>query len=489
MIAQLNASARPALVALQHEISDEAQRHSHALPRLLGFLVDPRNLDAAWRRVLHSSGSDTPGPDGLRARDLARCEPRWLEQLAASIEDGTYRPAPPRLVRLARPGEPGRYRRIGILNVRDRVVQGALLQVLEPLAERIFSNESFAFRPGRSVRGALERAARRLSRGDEAGRSRIVHAATLDVAECFDSLRHATIHNQVLKLTCDHRVLALLDAILAVSSLAPPTAFGWRRRVGVVQGAPLSPLLCNLVLHEIDVALREHVAQTGHGVSLLRYADDLLLIGEGPRLVAKAVRVVRRAAHRLHLTIGACSSILPGREGVDWLGVRLVPRPPGWGSEEAFGYIVPRERIAELGEEIVALARPAPGGALPQQEHLAETFEAINALLRGWAESARHADNAAACFAAIDRIAHTATETLLRQHTGLEGSALRATHRVALGRGFSTWSLGGRSLLVLSSLPPRAPRPAIRKPPWQREDVVQRTAADVEQGRPQGAAA
>src|SRR5205807_1087915 len=123
---------------------------------------DRRNLEAAWDRVRGAEGADTPGPDGVAAADVQRQGPGWLTRLADDLLHRRYRPTPPRWIDIPKPNKPGQTRRLGLLTLRDRVVLAALKQVLEPILEPVFLPNSFGFRPGRSVPGALGEAVRRL---------------------------------------------------------------------------------------------------------------------------------------------------------------------------------------------------------------------------------------------------------------------------------------------------------------------------------------
>src|SRR5262249_5495313 len=159
----------------------------------------------------------------------------------------------------------------GILNLRDRVVQAALKQVLEPALEPVFLPGSFGFRPGRSVAGALSEAVRLLSSSAD-GVMPFRAALALDVANCFDTVDHETLQQGLARLIFERPLLNLLDRVLRAGGTE--AGWWWRRRwCGLVQGSALSPLLCNLALHPLDQALAELGRSTQKGVVALRYAD------------------------------------------------------------------------------------------------------------------------------------------------------------------------------------------------------------------------
>ncbi|HPM82089.1 MAG TPA: hypothetical protein PLF81_15385, partial [Candidatus Anammoximicrobium sp.] len=150
------------LIQLQQEIYAVSREQGGPLEKVMPWLLDRRNLQGAWQRVADADGARTPGGDGLTVRDVAPRRERWLGQLSGKLYRGEYRPSPPRWVDVPK-GDGRGVRRLGILTVEDRVVHAAWKQVLEPALEPAFSPNSFGFRPGRSVPGALEAAVRMLS--------------------------------------------------------------------------------------------------------------------------------------------------------------------------------------------------------------------------------------------------------------------------------------------------------------------------------------
>ncbi len=185
---EANRKSRPPLVALQAQLYREV-RNQRTVAQLMTWLLDRRNLEAAWERVRSADGADTPGIDGVTAGDI-RCQgPSWLSQLADDLLHGRYRPSVPRWIDIPKPNRPGQFRRLGILTLRDRIVLAAIKQVLEPVLDPLFLPSSFGFRPGRSVPAALAEACRLMRpRLDEP--LPFTHAAHLDVADCFDTIDH-----------------------------------------------------------------------------------------------------------------------------------------------------------------------------------------------------------------------------------------------------------------------------------------------------------
>ena len=193
--------------------------------------MDRRNLLAAWDRVRGNRRARPSGINGLTVAEV-RDPGAWLRSLADALMRGTYHPSAARWVDVPkRPRAAGR-RRLGILTVRDRVVQAALKQVLEPVLEPWFLGGSFGFRPGRSVPAALDQALRWLGGNGRGGSATYRFAVHLDVADCFDSIDHAILRQRLTEHVADGAVLALLDQILAAGGCRRGRLW-WRRNVGI----------------------------------------------------------------------------------------------------------------------------------------------------------------------------------------------------------------------------------------------------------------
>jgi RNA-directed DNA polymerase len=214
------------------------------------------NVLAAHKRVVRNGGA--PGVDGMTVDELMpQCREHWT-RIREELLGGRYRPQPVLRVEIPKPGGKGK-RMLGIPTVLDRMIQQALLQVLTPIFDPTFSDDSYGFRPGRSTHGAVLRAREHMAVGHR-------WVVDLDLEKFFDRVNHDILMSRVARRVKDKRVLLLirryLQAGMMEGGLVSP------RVEGTPQGGPLSPLLSNVLLDELDKELerREH--------RFVRYADD-----------------------------------------------------------------------------------------------------------------------------------------------------------------------------------------------------------------------
>ncbi|WP_296334455.1 reverse transcriptase domain-containing protein [Reyranella sp.] len=247
----------------------DAARFDHPAIRLsLDDVLAPDILAAAVRRVSRNGGG--PGGDGLGISTI-EANPRALPELARAVRSGRYRPGPLRRVLINRPGKSPRP--LAIPCVTDRVLQTAVLLALAPSLDRWMSRTSFAYRPGRSTGDALRRLAAELA----AGRNWIADA---DIRSFFETIPHALLHEDLAAWIGRGPVLELIVGWIAS---------GGSRGRGIAQGAPLSPLLANVYLQPLDVALA--VA----GLRAIRYADDFVVACRGRKEAESALDLAARA--------------------------------------------------------------------------------------------------------------------------------------------------------------------------------------------------
>lgn len=238
--------------------ADAAGRDTHDPKgqQLIEAAVERENMLAAWRRVRANKGA--PGVDDMTVDALWP----WLQanwpRIKAQLLKGTYQPAPVRKVEIPKPGGKGK-RQLGIPTALDRLIQQALHQVLQPIFDGDFSENSYGFRPNRSAHGAVKQARRHVSDGRR-------WVVDMDLEKFFDRVNHDMLMSRVARKVEDKRVLRLIRRYLQAGVMDDGLVLP--RTEGTPQGGPLSPLLSNILLDDLDKELERR----GH--TFCRYADD-----------------------------------------------------------------------------------------------------------------------------------------------------------------------------------------------------------------------
>jgi group II intron reverse transcriptase/maturase len=423
------------------------------------FLTDWVVLNEAWRLVRTAGGAGTPGADGMVAADLAvdpAAVTSFLQNLADKLQSGRYTPGAVVRFKLAKPGRPGKFRPIAVLTLEDRVVHMLLKIVLEPMVEVQMDDRSFGFRPNRSRFDQINAVRRHLVLNPELYGA----AVAADIASCFDELDHRLILDDVRKLVADRSVFALFHSVLRQATSGK---VGWlnRRRVGVLQGSPLSPLLANWNLTRFDRTWRE---RHGDKAPLFRYADDLLVLA---RDRADASRLKRKVAECLRQTNNLAlaqdkTRVCTADDGVPLLGLELKRhRDPYLNREDIYIFT----DKARFGEVIAEVTRCLEG--LDPARPLGVQFEELNQRLRGYFEAYQFAYDAPHAFEALDRHVFTTLRRQIKVACQCTVASLKRDfyHRQKDGR--ETWAADGVPLLVLSSLPRRQYRPSNMCLPWE----------------------
>ena len=231
---------------------------------LLEFILSPSNLNAAYKQVKRNQGSG--GVDKMEVGSLRDYLVVHKDELIATILRGTYRPNPVRRVEI--PEENGQTRQLGIPTVVDRVIQQAIAQVLIPVYEPQFSGHSYGFRPRRNAHQALQKCRDYITAG-------YGYAVDLDLERFFDQVNHSKLIEVLSRTIKDGRVVSLIHRYL---NAGVQIGISYESsELGVPQGGPLSPLLSNIMLNELD----KELAIRGH--KFVRYADDLVILCKSKR--------------------------------------------------------------------------------------------------------------------------------------------------------------------------------------------------------------
>ena len=309
---QMPAPAGPAEVASgeaeRAPTSDETCGPRRVTPdtgsALLQAALTRENLQWALKRVRANKGA--AGVDGLdidqTVRHLAVAWPAIREQLLA----GTYRPSPVRRVLIPKPD--GGQRELGIPTVTDRLIQQALLQVLQPILDPTFSEHSYGFRPGRRAHDAVKAAQSYV----QSGRRVVVD---VDLEKFFDRVNHDILIDRLQKRLNDAGVIRLIRAYLNSGIMSEGVV--QQRYQGTPQGGPLSPLLANVLLDEVDKELERR----GH--CFARYADDCNVYVHSLRAGERVMELLRRLYAKLHLTVNETKSAVASVFGRKFLGFSL----------------------------------------------------------------------------------------------------------------------------------------------------------------------
>jgi RNA-directed DNA polymerase len=349
-----------------------------------------RNLESSWQKVQRNGGA--AGPDGHSTAQFARHAKSNLERIHRQLREGTWEPQPVRRTWIEKPGSPDK-RPLGIPNVPDRIVQGALRHVLEPIFEHTFNEHSFGFRPGRGAKDALRRVDGLLKEG----RAWVVDA---DIKGYFDAIPHDQLMDCLRQHVSDGRVLELVEKYLKAGVMDGLNGWSPGKR-GTPQGAVISPLLANIYLDELDHLM------TARGYAITRYADDFVILTHTESEARQALHLLQEWTTRRGLTLHPEKTrlidVTVKGEGFDFLGYRFQN-----------GHKWPRKKSMDKLKETIRQRTPRLTG-----RSMGAIIAGLNPVLRGWFEYFKH--SAKTRLREVDQFVRRRLRSMLRIREGFRG--------------------------------------------------------------------
>jgi RNA-directed DNA polymerase len=353
------------------------------------------NLFASYGKVAANGGA--AGVDHVTIEDFTCKLLANLEKLECQLREGNYTPQAIKRVNIPKPGTK-ETRPLGIPTVRDRIVQGALRHVLEPIFEHEFAEHSYGFRPDRGCKNALRRVDQLLKKG-------LHYVVDVDLKSYFDTIPHTGLLEEVGKHVADSRVLGLIEAFLKADIL--DGLEGWTPESGTPQGAVLSPLLSNLYLNDLDHSMAQE------GYEMTRYADDLVIQCESLAAAERALAKVRDWTSKRGLTLHPTKTKVVDAltDGFEFLGYRFI-------KHRRF----PRKKSqAKFREAIRGKTRRTSGRSLNM------VIADINRTTRGWFEYYKHSHHTV--FPELDGWIRMRLRSILRRRNRRRGRGRGTDHQ------------------------------------------------------------
>jgi len=358
--------------------------------RLFDKVFSERNLLAAYQQVASKKGA--AGVDHVSVSAFGRRLPEETSSLSMALRSDTFEPQSIRRVHIPKPGS-NETRPLGIPTVRDRVVQAAVVNVIEPIFERDFAEHSYGFRPGRSCKDALRRVDTLLKAG-------YVHVVDADLKSYFDSIPHTALMERLQAKIADGKVLSLIESFLQAKIL--DGAAEWSSDSGAPQGAVLSPLLSNIYLDPLDHLMADA------GFEMVRYADDFVILCRSSDAAAHALSIVGDWVSANGLTLHPTKTqIVDSRcDGFSFLGYEF----------HGTGHWPRKQSLAKLKSSLRQKTRRTRGDSLHR------ILGDVNRILRGWFVYFQHSTRTST-YRDLDGWLRMRLRSLLRRQRGGRGVA------------------------------------------------------------------
>jgi RNA-directed DNA polymerase len=330
------------------------QQEGSGREELLTKVLSRENMVAAWKRVKSNGGS--PGIDGLTITQTQEYLKTEWPRIRFGIINGTYRPQAVRRVEIPKPN--GGTRELGIPTVLDRLIQQALLQILQPIIDPTFSEYSYGFRPGRSAHDAVLQAQKYAQQG-----YRVV--VDVDLEKFFDRVNHDILMDRLATRIADKAILRLVRRYLQTGIMANGVLMD--RKEGTPQGGPLSPLLANVLLDDVDKDLQRR----GHRFA--RYADDCNVYVRSQKAGERVLLSLRKLYAKLHLKVNDKKTDVGSVFGRKFLGYCLRR----W-SKDTVKIAVSPQALEKFKQRIRLVTRRVGGKGMEQ------IAEQMRIYLPGW---------------------------------------------------------------------------------------------------------
>jgi RNA-directed DNA polymerase len=369
--------------------------------RLIDKVWSEHNLRVSFCKVAANKGA--PGVDHVTVEQFKQELDSNVAKLNTALREGEYQPQAIRRTFIPKPGS-NEQRPLGIPTVRDRVVQGAVRHVIEPIFEKEFAEHSYGFRPGRGCKDALRRV-------DELMKSGYVYVVDADLKSYFDTIPHERLMDRLRERIADGRMLGLIESFLKAGIMDGLRE--WEPEAGAPQGAVLSPLLSNIYLNPLDHLM------AAKGVEMVRYADDFVILCRSQAEAEQALAEVRQWCEAEGLVLHPTKTHIVDirTEGMDFLGYHFQTTKRGrltrW----------PRKKSLDKFKATVRMKTKRTAG-----KALESIISDLNVMLVGWFAYFKHSCRPP--FIQLDGWIRMRLRSILRRRIGKHGRARGSDHQL-----------------------------------------------------------